>query len=459
MLYESSRLIPREGGPFDIGRSAAIVLLLLLLTAGFLIRLVAAKHTETGSLTGWTEHGVVGRNVAEGRGFTYDFYGERANAPLQSFVPPLFPGLVVLCLMLFPDPRHGFALIQIGFTVTNIILLFGIGYSLSERHLVGLFAAAAGAFYPVYVALVTTPNTTLLHSTLILLLTVNMIRLQRQPSLVRALVLGGTIGLAALAKPFLVALLLPAGVALYLEGFPWRRVAGLSLLAGAATVLVLLPWTVRNYRIHGELFLVSTNGGITFWNGNNSFSTGSGQEVYTEAAYRYLGQTPPPNAPPIMRMRLYPLPPEVQAHLSELSEVELDRRLFRASLDFARENPRAWFALLKQKAIGFVWFRPNIGSAYDKTTWTEVYRWVYGALLLLAIPGMMVALKRWRLFFPLYSVLLLQIAVHVLSNIQTRYRWEVESLLFIFAAVALVTALNLVTAKKRVKVATLYPLA
>lgn len=451
----SDYLARREAIPFDIGLHAALVLLVLVLGAGSVVRFATLNQTMIGSLTGWTEHGIVGKNVAEGRGFTYDFYGQRANAPLRSFVPPLFPGLVVLCLRLFPDPRQGFALIQISFALINILLLFEVGYHLSNQRVVGLLAAFAGAFYPVYVVLVATPNTTLLHATLILFVALSMIRLQRYPSPRKALVLGAAIGMASLAKPFLIILLLPAVVALYLQRLPSRKVASLGLLASSVTVLILLPWTVRNYYLHGELILVSSNGGITFWNGNNSFTTGSGQEVYTQAAYHYLGRKPPPNAPPVIRMRSYPLPAEIQARLSDLPEVELDRLLFRASLEFARENPRAWLVLLKQKAIGLVWFRPNIGAVYeDSAAWTEVYRWVYSALIFLALPGMIITVKRWQLFIPLYSLLAVQFVIHVLSNIQTRYRWEVEYLLFIFAAFTIVTPLNLMATKTRARSAT-----
>src|SRR5439155_504976 len=37
----------------------------------------------------------------------------------------------------------------------------------------------------------------------------------------------------------------------------------------AAVLVVVLPWTVRNYVVHRQPVLVATNGGSTFYGGNN----------------------------------------------------------------------------------------------------------------------------------------------------------------------------------------------
>jgi 4-amino-4-deoxy-L-arabinose transferase-like glycosyltransferase len=41
------------------------------------------------------------------------------------------------------------------------------------------------------------------------------------------------------------------------------------LLFTIGFVGVILPWTLRNYEVHGKWILVATNGGTTFWGGNN----------------------------------------------------------------------------------------------------------------------------------------------------------------------------------------------
>src|SRR5581483_3485212 len=61
-----------------------------------------------------------------------------------------------------------------------------------------------------------------------------------------------------------------------------RRVAGLTALAVAATLVVLLPWGLRNRAKHGELFFTDCHGGITALIGANPNSEGT----YTRALNR-----------------------------------------------------------------------------------------------------------------------------------------------------------------------------
>lgn len=79
-----------------------------------------------------------------------------------------------------------------------------------------------------------------------------------------------------------VILLLP--FALILAGVPngWRAIVTLGVKATTITLIVVLivsPWTYRNYLLLGEPVLVSTNFGPNLWMGNNAESTGGYMEL------------------------------------------------------------------------------------------------------------------------------------------------------------------------------------
>jgi hypothetical protein len=131
-----------------------------------------------------------------------------------------------------------------------------------------------------------------------------------------------------------------------------------SAIIAVAVILVILPWTIRNYRIQGQFVPIATNGGFNFWNGNNPFTTGSGHDVYTEQVDQFLGRPHDLQQPVIVQMQPYPLPADIQANVATISEVALDRQLYRAGLDFIRKQPRMWIALMGQKLVSFWWFRP-----------------------------------------------------------------------------------------------------
>ena len=88
---------------------------------------------------------------------------------------------------------------------------------------------------------------------------------------IRNLVLSGLLlGYGALVRSFMI-LLLPIFLAV-LVGAEWRKARHLGprLVAFALPfVAVVGLWTARNLRVHGRPVLIATNGGSTFYGGNN----------------------------------------------------------------------------------------------------------------------------------------------------------------------------------------------
>ena len=399
-----------------------------------------------------SESGIVAANVLAGRGFIYDFYGQRPDAPLHAFIPPLYVALIYGALALAAQPEPALYVAQAVLSALACGGIYMLALNLSRRQRVALLAGVAAVFYPPAVAMVIVPESTTLHFTLLVWSLALTVYLAQRPRLITGAAAGVAWGLLLLGRPaFLYFLpLLPLWFRLNRPALPEQRrrlAAGGGALA-AALLAVVLPWTVRNYAVLGDFVPVSTNGGLVFWSGNNPFTIGSGHEVFTAKVDEYLGRPHNPAAPPVMLLQPYPMPHSVGDRVATLPETELDAALYRAGLEYMRSEPGAWLALVGHKLTGFWWFRRNMGNAYP-AAWLTLYRPVYALLLLVTVAGLLLSLRAWRRYSLVYAVFAFSTLIALAFAVLTRFRWEIEPLFLVFAALALSAALDFVTSRLR----------
>jgi 4-amino-4-deoxy-L-arabinose transferase-like glycosyltransferase len=131
------------------------------------------------------------------------------------------------------------------------------------------------------------------------------------------------LGLATLTQPsfLLFPLVFFFAAALYGKRMP-ILVRNVSLLVIGMAVVVS-PWTYRNLQVLGGVVLVSTNGGDVFYRANNSLATGG----YT---------------------------PSGEVDLSDLPELEKNRRGYALGREWIRENPWLFAKLLVRRQILFL---------------------------------------------------------------------------------------------------------
>ncbi len=438
---------PSHGGRARL--STAILFAILLLALGLRLAAIAVIG-PTPSLDGYTESTVTARNMLDGKGYTYDFFGERPDKPLRSFMPPLYVGLVYAAMRWSANPPLALAGAQAVLSALMCGAVYLIAVTLSRRRDVALLAALASALYPVLIVMVTVWTTLILHAAVLLWAVAVTLLLPERPRWGWAALAGALWGLIALGRPALLAFIPLVLLWLWLNCEDRRAWLKLSIVLMAAAVLVILPWTIRNYRVQGRIIGISTNGGATFWNGNNPFTTGSGMEVYSRKAAEYLGRPFDPSQPPIVQMQPYPLPPDLAAQVATISETELDRRQYQAGLEFIRLQPGEWLALVAQKAAGFLWFRRNIGSAYE-ASWTPYYKVLYASLLAAFAAGLVMSFKDWRRYSLLYLLFAFYLATNLAFSVQTRYRWEIEPLFLVFAALCVAVAARRLADARRLR--------
>ena len=418
-----------------------VALLIAIFLTAFTLRMIGVFYLH-GPDVEVSESGQTAARLVAGKGYTFDFYGYRGDDPLKSFMPPLYTLVLAVFLRFSANPALILRIFQaIISSLATIVIYFIAADIFSSR--VGLLSSLATAVYPVFTVLVTQPVTTTLNIFLLNLLMFSLLRLLRQPNLTTSATVGFLLGVNALTRPLILGF--SVGILLWLWlnrqkiTKPWYEI---GLVIALFALLTIAPWTLRNYSIHSQLVPISTNGGFTFWNGNNPFTTGSGFDVYTDKLRAYspgrFSIEEGDGNPEVMILEPYLLPRELEARVHTLSEVELDRQLYLASLHFIRDDPRRWLGLVKAKTINFWWFRPNIGTYrnFYRSTWVLPYQLVYTGVLSLFVIGLFLSVRRWKACSLFYLLFMYMTMAYVSFNVITRYRWEVESYMLIFAAVA-----------------------
>lgn len=400
------------------------------------------------NIIGYSESGLTAANLAQGRDYTYDFFGLRQATPLRAFMPPLYVGLIYLCLELSANPPLALALVQTLLSALSCLAIYWLAAELSRRRTLALLAAFGTACYPVLILMVTVPASLTLHLAVSAWALAFTAPLARRPSPGYALAAGVLWGVMGLGRPAMLAFLPFIMLWLALNRDSSSRWLRNGLAMSAAAALIVLPWMIRNYTVLGRFPTMATNGGFVFWNGNNPFTTGSGHDVYTERANRFLGRPYDAALPAVMQWQPYPLPADIQRQVATLSETELDRRLLQAGLDFMHQEPAVWLALLGRKAVAFWWFRENLGAAYEGS-WTRFYRPLYILTVILTVVGLALSLRRWRRYSLLYLLFGFVAVTYIGFQVLTRYRWEIEPFFLIFAALAMVTLASWLTARLR----------
>jgi 4-amino-4-deoxy-L-arabinose transferase-like glycosyltransferase len=180
-----------------------------------------------------------------------------------------------------------------------------------------------------------------------------------------AIVLGLFTGVSILVRAATL-LFVPLSAVWLIYKRRWITLAGMAI----GLVLVLTPWTIRNLNFYGHFVLVASDGGVTFWTGNNKLATGEGDMA----------------ANPHLKLANQ----ELRARHPHLGEEQMEPIYYQESIGWIREHPGDFLWLMARKVFYVV---VPIGPSYKvhsaRYFWASVLS--YGLLLPLA------AIGAWRL--------------------------------------------------------------
>ena len=206
-------------------------------------------------------------DIASGRGYT------EAGVP-TAYWPVGYPAFLAGMFAMFGSHLIVIKIANLLLGCITAWLIYSVASMVFSNNYVGKLAMLLYTIYPNQIGYTALPLTEILF-TFTLLSAVWIFA--RSQSIWAALLCGAIMGAATLIKTQIV--IFPA---LLLLGFAWhhrqlitfKRFIAISGALYVACVLVIAPWTLRNYSVFGTFVLVSTNGGMALYNGNNPLANG-----------------------------------------------------------------------------------------------------------------------------------------------------------------------------------------
>jgi 4-amino-4-deoxy-L-arabinose transferase-like glycosyltransferase len=250
-------------------RMVLVALLLRLIVIGFLYPARLNPDRDHWRFAG--EAGRIARSVVEGRGFSSPFF---ADTGPTAILTPVYVYLLAVCFKVFGVYSKASAIAMLSLNALFSALTCLPVYFIAKKSYGDRVAARAGwvwAFFPfaIYFAadfIWPTVLTTFLLSLLFLI----ALHLESSSRPLPWIGFGLLYGLAALTEPIVVAVLPALGIwACYRLHHRRQRWLLPATLGAVAFFAVVIPWSVRNYRVFHQPILFRDNFGLELFVGNN----------------------------------------------------------------------------------------------------------------------------------------------------------------------------------------------
>ncbi|WCB94700.1 hypothetical protein DSM104299_03439 [Baekduia alba] len=387
--------------------------LALIALVGLLIRLAyAVAHRKYPVVGDALTFHMDAQHLADGQGFIRPF----ENQPTAEH-PPLH--IVVLAFLdLLGGGSTTIQRAAMGVIGTGTVVALGVLGRTVAGARAGLIAAGLAAVYPLLWVI---DGAIMSETEYVLLVTLALLasyRYLRAPSVRWGLAVGALVALAALTRGEALGLLLVLVLPLILHAVrAWPDRLRAALVIGAAFLVVLAPWTIRNLATFEHPVLISTNGDNVFVGANCERSYYG--DLIGSWAFSCFGRRAPGD------------------------ESEYSRVWRKRGVDYAKDHAgRIPVVVAARLGRQFDVYRPRQGvylasgeGRDHRVQWLGVY--MFWAMLPLGLAGALVLRRRRQPLFilgaPFFLILIMGAAVYG----STRFRVAFEPALVVLSAVAL----------------------
>lgn len=403
--------------------------LAIILILAFIPRLAAAlwlgntmEVLDAGGTHDQVSYDMLAHRLADGYGFTFP-------EPWYPWVPAdtvtsYYSGTMVLHLALIYKLFGYHPLIaRLLYALLGTAIVYLV-YRLGRRifgQAAGLIAAACAAGYS-YLILYSATLLTETPFIFFLLLALNTAYAvaetgSRRGLVILGLALAGTLLFRMAVLPFVLVLL----GWIYLTARRSPRPLKLLHLAIPLAIIALavLPWTVRNYLLYNRFMLLESQFGHVLWNSN-----------HPDQGTSFRGSW------------VAPIPPKLLA----LSEPEISNELLVRGMQNILADPGRFVLLTLSRVKFFFTFWPTADTGLINNLGRVLS---FGIMLPFMLAGLYLSRTRWRQALPLYLFLVIHLGVYLVSWVMIRYRIPADTVLLVFAGLAIASIAGRWTARQQ----------
>jgi hypothetical protein len=342
----------------------------------------------------------IAKNMAAGYGYSYPFPFDTV-AEVTCYIPPLYVYFHFLIMKL----GGGIIVSQIAglffFHLANIVI-----YRFFKNHTSTGNALAGFFLFAIYLPLWLTsqkPDPDGLNVLLIALTISLLYKVSKIPSRKSWVWLGLLFGVQLLLRPDIMLGMVMFG--LWLLWFSNKSETRKGYLQSILVAIVLvLPWTLRNYVVFDRFIFVSANSGFNFYMGNNPNATGEFvQDVTTPGG----------------KAQVDSITTFFDGHPSH---AEADSYLMKIGKAWVLDNPGDALILAGKKFIYHWWHREYAGSDIAGEEWMIVgYRVASIFLIIFGFIGLF-SLREKKVRALILTLFLYSTAISVIFFVQSRHR-------------------------------------
>jgi 4-amino-4-deoxy-L-arabinose transferase-like glycosyltransferase/Flp pilus assembly protein TadD len=365
------------------------------------------------------------------------------------FMSPGYPYFLAIIFTLFGKSILLVRLIQIFLNSINIIIIYFIARNLHSDK-AGFISAAIAALFSTYIfysgAILLEVIQTFILSILLFLLTDK----SKIKNYQNWLLIGILLGVASYFRANIL-LIFPALVIWFvtriLKSLKDKKIYLKSLIYfSLGCIFPVLLITVRNYFVGNDFVVISSNGGINFYLGNNENSLGIYKtpedfDFFNDLSGRKYAQT-------ITGKVLSP---------SDASAFWFDK-----SINFIEEQPVNWLKLMGKKILFFFDNDANPqSSVMDESFFADNYSFIlkfplpgFFSIFFISIFGFSLTWNKRKEYTLIYIFLLTYIFSTVIFFVIGRFRVAITPLFIVFAGIGLLEIFNVVKEKKYLKLVT-----